>query len=228
MKDIFLLDMDETLLDFKRTERENFFATLQKFGVKADERIFERFHEINDGLWKALERGETTREKLVVTRFEILFAEINVTGVDIAALSAAFFANYTEICHPFAGAAEFVKTLSERGRVYIVTNGAGFIQKRHIADAGFAPYLRGAFISEEIGFNKPDLRFAQAVEAGVEGYARERAVWIGDSLTSDCACAKNAGIDFILYAPHGAPKGYCGAVAKNYSEVLAILGHLNT
>ena len=61
MKDIFLVDADETLLDFCRAEREALAFTLRMHGVSADERLYSRYHAINDELWKALERGERKR-----------------------------------------------------------------------------------------------------------------------------------------------------------------------
>lgn len=200
MKNIFLLDMDDTLLDFKRAERENFMKTMQSFGICADERMYSRFHEINDSLWKALERGEIERERLKVRRFELLFEEFGLNG-DIPAVAYAYWSYFPSVCFPFEGALEFLKALKSRGRVYIVTNGGRMIQSRHIELAGFAPFLDGIFISEEIGANKPSLKFADYVEAHIEGYRRENAVWIGDSLTSDGQCAKARGIDFLFFSP---------------------------
>lgn len=225
MKDIFLLDLDETLLDFSKTERENLICSLQQFSFPADDRAVARFHKINDGLWKALERGEIERERLKTVRFEMLFRELGVPCTEERAreVSAFYFQNFQNICHPFEGALAFLKTLSERGKVYIVTNGAAVIQYRHVADAGFAPYLSGMFISNEIGFDKPDVRFARYAEAHIEGYERNRAVWLGDSLTSDIACARVAGIDGVLFAPHGAPEGYDGVSVRNYREFLELI-----
>ena len=51
MKNIFLLDNDETIMDFKRSERETLKSTLEAFGVPAGESALALFHEINDGLW---------------------------------------------------------------------------------------------------------------------------------------------------------------------------------
>ena len=225
MKNLFLLDMDETLLDFRRTERENFFATFSDFGIPVSDEVFARFHEINDGLWNALERGEVARGEILTKRFELLFEEYRIAA-PVETVAQAFFRNYEHICHPYDGAAEFLRTLSSRGKVWIVTNGAAVIQKRHIADAGFAPYLSGVFISEEVGYNKPDVRFARCVEAGIADYKRENAVWLGDSLTSDCTCAERAGIDFVLYAPAGAPEGYAGDAARDYAEALRLFDRM--
>ncbi len=225
MKDIFLIDLDDTLLDFPRAERQNFTETLASVGVKANAELYGRFHLINDALWRALERGETTREKLKIRRFELLFSEFGL-GADAGAAGTFYYANFENICYPYAGAAEFLEELSQRGRVFLVTNGGARIQHSHVKLAGFGKYLSGMFISEEIGFDKPMPEFARHVEANIEGYDRARAVWIGDSLTSDMVCAKSVGIDFILYLPRPSSALYEGRKAASYGEVLKLLDEM--
>ncbi len=225
MKDLFLLDMDDTLLDFPRAEAANVFHTLAQFGIEADGGMIARFHRINDDLWKALERGETTREKLKEQRFAALFCEYAVSA-DVPAVARAYCANFPEVCFPFEGSAEFLKELSRRGRVYLCTNGGTEIQKRHIALAGFTPYLSGAFISEEIGAVKPSRAYADCVAAYIAGYEPSRAVYLGDSVTSDRKCAEEMGVDFVLFAPRGIPAGYAGNAAETYAEALRIIGSL--
>lgn len=222
MKDIFLLDLDDTLLDFQRAEKLNFMQTLEAFSVKASEDMYARFHAINDGLWKALERGETTRERLKEQRFAYLFAEYGLER-DVPAVAKWYYENFANICIPFAGANDFLKELSARGRVYIVTNGGTLVQKAHLRDSGFLPYITDVFISEEIGCNKPTREYAIHVEEHIENYERSRAVWIGDSLTSDMVCAKTVGIDFILYLHGTMSANYVGYVAHDFNEVLSIL-----
>ncbi len=219
MKDIFLLDLDDTLVDFPRAEERNFFETLSAVGVQASGELYGRFHLINDALWRALERGEMTREILKVRRFELLFREFGIEA-DAQRASDFYYRNFEGICYPFDGAAEFLRELSARGRVYLVTNGGARIQHSHVRLAGFGGYLSGMFISEEIGCEKPERAFAEFVETHIEGYERERAVWIGDSLTSDMLCAKTVGIDFILYFPRPMPKPYDGLKVRSYLEIL--------
>lgn len=222
MKDIFLLDMDDTLLDFGHAEEVNFLKTLRQFGISADRSTYLRFHEINAALWRALERGEITRERLKVRRFAELFDECGIT-VDAGAAAQAYWENFPFVCFPFEGSQDFLKRLKERGRVYIVTNGGAVIQKQHILDAGFTPYLDGVFISEEVGHDKPSKEYADHVRANIPDFELSRAVWVGDSLTSDRACAKAMGVDFILFAPHGKPEGYEDLCAENYEEIEYIL-----
>lgn len=222
-KDIFLIDMDDTLYDFVRTEQINFISTLARFGVEADLNAWQRFHEINQNLWREFEQGKITKDKIKLGRFERLFEEYGFSA-DVAVVAKAYVKNFEEICIPFDGAENFLKTLKLYGRIYFVTNGNTEIQKRHIQDAGFLPLIDGAFISDEIGFAKPSAEFNDHVAAHISGFERQRAVWIGDSLSSDMQCAKLADIDFILFAPHGAPEGYEGISAKNYGEILELLG----
>ena len=225
MKDIFLLDMDDTLFDFRRTEEINFKETLEKFGICADKPAFERFREINIGLWQEFERGETTKEQIKIRRFAELFKEFGYTA-DIERVAKSYVKNFEEICIPFDGAENFLKELARVGKVYIVTNGNTEIQIRHLTDAGFLPFIDKAFISDEIGCAKPSSEFAGHLKANIQGFDCGRAVWIGDSLTSDRECAEVAGVDFILFAPRGVPNGYNGPVAKNFAEVLKILNTL--
>lgn len=220
MKDIFLLDLDDTLVDFPRAEHENFFRTLRRCGVPCDETLYARFHAINDALWKAHERGEITRERLVVKRFEDLFSLMDVGGAERAA--AEYMDGFADICFPFDGAAGFLRILSGRGRAYLVTNGSARVQRAHVRLAGFEESLSGMFISEELGFHKPMPEFAAHVEGAVEGYVRERAVWIGDSLTSDMLCAKSVGIDFIRFDPSAVTP--LSPASAQYASILSSLG----
>ena len=55
-----LLDADDTIFDFKASERSAFCRTAEHFGFSPE--LYPHYHRINDGLWKALERKEITKE----------------------------------------------------------------------------------------------------------------------------------------------------------------------
>lgn len=222
MKDIFLLDLDETLLDFPKAEQANFCHTMHAFSLSPSADDYARFHAINEGLWKALERGEITLPRLKEKRFELLFEERGFAG-DTVEIARAYTENFLLFCFPYEGAVEFTATLSRMGRVYLVTNGSPEIQHRHVHDAGLSPYFDGLFISGEVGASKPSKAFASAVEGGIPSFCRERTVWIGDSLTSDGQCAKLLGVDFILF---GEKRDFGGMQASTYDEALACIRHL--
>ncbi len=219
MKNIFLVDADETLLDFPYEERLGLLLAFEKNAVPFREEYYTAFHRINDLLWKALERQEITRERLVIKRFEILFEQFGIS-LDATAFCEDYFVTLRHGGRLYEGAEQFLAELCTRGEVYIVTNGSANVQHGRLMRSGIMKYAKGAFISEEVGVYKPSPDYAKFVEEHIEGYERARAVWIGDSLTSDCACARSRGIDFILYAPKGKPLGYDGAWAENYLDAL--------
>ena len=225
MKDIFLLDIDETLFDFPREEREALWRTLKKRGIEPTGEMLARYHAINESYWKKLERGEITRARLVVERFEVFLREYGRADSP-EEFSREYFSELASGGCFYPGAEAFVKVLKGRGRIFLVTNGATFTQTHRIAASGLGKYADGVFISETIGINKPSEAYAAFVEAHIEGYERSRAVWVGDSLTSDAPCAASRGIDFILYRPSGVPEGYKGLCAQSYDEVLALIDRM--
>ncbi len=92
MKDIFLLDADETLLDFRRAERESLTAVLSERGISVSEELIARYHAINDLLWKKLEKHEITRPRLLTERFELLFSEYGIS-LSVREVADKFFRN---------------------------------------------------------------------------------------------------------------------------------------
>ena len=224
MKDIYLLDADDTLLDFKRGEREKLCEVLKEYGVEVNEAVVSRFHQINVALWQKLERGEIERQELVVERFRRLFEEINASAAP-EGVSKHYFSLMKQAAYFIDGAEEFLKAIKKSGRIYIVTNGSREVQRSRFALSGLNGYADGVFISEEVGVDKPSSLYAEFVEAHIPDYDRARAVWIGDSLSSDYLCAKSKGIAFILFGGNK-PEGYGGLFARNYGEILEILKNI--
>ena len=78
MKYKFLFfDADDTLFDFRRSEREAFMLTLEDFEVRYDkERCFKIYRDINNSLWLEFENGNVTQKELRIERFKRLFEKI--------------------------------------------------------------------------------------------------------------------------------------------------------
>ena len=83
-----LFDLDETLLDFKRSESRALSNMLRHIGVEPTEKVISRYSEINKSRWKLLEQGLLTRQQVKESRYEILFAEL---GVDYSAAEATAY-----------------------------------------------------------------------------------------------------------------------------------------
>ncbi len=198
-----LMDADETLLDFCRSEGFALSDTLAKYGITMTPAIQHAYHEINRSLWQQLERGEILRERLKVQRFEELFDRIGADGIDAAAFNEQYMTTLGTRGFMLDGALELVQTLSQRYRICIITNGSASVQHTRLADSGMLPYVNGVFISQEIGADKPSPVFFNAVLDALGNPDKRELLIIGDSLTSDIRGGCLSGIDTCWYAPHG-------------------------
>ena len=100
-------------------------------------------------------------------------------------------------------ATRFPSLKNSEHKLYVVSNGNLDVQNRRLRDSGFGDYFEQIFISEKMGVKKPDKEFFDVVERSIEGFVPERAVVIGDSLTSDIKGANNAGLDSVWFNPNG-------------------------
>ena len=193
MIEILLLDLDDTILDFHKAERIAIAKTFREFGIDPTEEVLARYHVINKSCWERLETGEWTRDQVLVRRFEILFAEYDV-NCDGTLVARSYEANLS-IGHYFLpGAEEAVKRLREKYRLFLVSNGTACVQHGRLTSAGLYPMFEKVFVSQEVGYNKPAIEYFDRVFAAIPGFDREKAIIVGDSLTSDILGGIRAGI----------------------------------
>ncbi len=193
-----LLDADNTLFDFNRAEKTAFYAAFSALGLSADTQIYARYHEINDELWRRLERKEVTREHLKMLRFELLFNEIGIPSEPNAEkISRLFFVLLGQQRFLLDGAVDVCRALSEKYSLYIITNGSAIPQSSRFQGSGLEPYFRDVYISETIGVEKPSPAYFSYVMNAVGDSDPSHYLVIGDSLTSDIDGAIAAGMDRV-------------------------------
>lgn len=200
MFDILFLDLDDTILDFKKAERIAISATIRDFGVEPTEEVLGRYHVINKGQWEMLERGEKTRAQILVDRFAILFEELGV-DVDAEKCARRYEHNLSQGHWFLPGAEEAVKRLHKRFRLFLASNGTASVQHGRMTSAGLYPWFEKVFVSQEIGFNKPSVDYFNACFAQIPDFDRSRCIMVGDSLSSDILGGINAGIATCWVAP---------------------------
>ena len=196
-----LLDLDDTIFDFHLAEKIALTKTLISLGIDASDRVVSRYSEINASLWRKLERGEMEREEVLVSRFAILFSELNLERD--ALLARKQYENNLSIGHYFIdGAEKLLLTLFGKYSLYLASNGTAAVQIPRIESGDIEKYFDGVYISELVGFNKPDSRFFERIFAGIENFSKEETIIVGDSLSSDILGGKNAGIKTCLFNPN--------------------------
>ena len=197
-----LIDLDDTLLDFRAGEKAALTRTLKHFGIEPTEQVLLRYSQINDDQWKLLERGEITREQVKFRRYALLFEEFGIECEPMAAND-----HYMEELskgHLFIDGAEaLLEALFGKYRLYLASNGTAWVQERRLKSANLYRYFEEVFISQNLGYDKPDLRFFEAAFQKIKDFKRAETVMVGDSLTSDIKGGKNAGLRTLWFNPKG-------------------------
>ena len=110
-----LLDLDETLFDFSKSEKFAIDKLMEKYNIPVTEENRRLYSKINDEKWKKLERGELTRPQLFRERFDDFFKKTGVTAdTDEANLSYMQFLSQASFI--LDGALETCKKLSGRNK----------------------------------------------------------------------------------------------------------------
>lgn len=204
MMEFLFLDLDDTILDFHRAERIALSKTLACFGVEPEEAVLERYHIINRQHWEALERGELTREEVLEGRFRVLFEQLG-RPVEARAVTRAYEKNLGQGHYFLPGAQEAVEHLSKKYRLFLASNGTASVQHSRLTSAGLYPYFEQVFISQEMGCNKPSREYFERCFAKIPGFDPQRAMMVGDSLTSDILGGIRAEIKTCWVNPNHTP-----------------------
>ena len=170
------------------------------------EAMIRAYSEINDAMWKRLERGEISKAALREARF---FEFCRTFGIetDVPRMANAYVTFLSQKTHLIDGAFEMCEALAEKYSLYIVTNGIKTVQRKRFAASRLAPLFSDVFISEELGFEKPHRGFFDAVAARIPDFSPSTALIVGDSLSSDIRGGRAAGIDTCWYNPRGTKDG---------------------
>ncbi|MCI8441344.1 MAG: noncanonical pyrimidine nucleotidase, YjjG family [Provencibacterium sp.] len=195
-----LLDADGTLFDFHTAQRQALENTLRAYSLPFSEQTLKIYESINEGLWRRLERGEITKKQLLSSRFRLFFERLGVSA-DGGRFNEDYLSALAEGVFLLPGALELCRRLHEHRRLYLATNGVEYVQKKRLRLSALAPYIDGIFISEQLGYAKPDARFFDEAFARLGNPDRKGAILLGDSLSSDMLGAFQAGIAGCWYCP---------------------------
>ncbi len=201
--DTILWDVDQTLLDFKKSEDYAIRYCFRKFGKEASDEAVAIYSRINEGFWKRIEKGEINRKDALVQRFEQLFQQIGEQDMDAGAFQKEYAEALGSVYYYLDDSYELVKNLRGKYRQYLVTNGVTLTQMKKLRLSGFDQLADGIFVSEQIGIPKPHKDFFEKCFSMIPGFCKETAVIVGDSLSSDMRGGNNAGIATCWYNPAG-------------------------
>jgi len=173
-----LFDLDNTLIDRQLAAR-----ALMLHIVKDDfnaTKSMEEIEAIVDQLMEWDDEGSTPKD-IVFSQYLLHYPQPCRTWEDYNTMWWKHLGEYTT---PYPQAIEVLKTLKQKYKLGMITNGVGMTQRIKIAKLGCEPYMDLILVSGEEGIRKPDTRIFQKALDLLHVTAEETA-FVGDSLKFD-------------------------------------------
>ena len=199
-----LIDLDDTLWDFRRNSKIAMQEIYNDYELNQYYDSFESFYDVymakNHQLWEQYAKGEITKDFLSLERFLYPLRIVGNENVELAKkLGEDFLYRTTMQTNLVDGAIEMLEYLKVKGHTLsIISNGFVEVQYTKLRRSGLLPYFTNVFLSEEVGYQKPDIRFFQIVLEKLNVSPAECLV-IGDNLQTDIQGAQNANIRAVFY-----------------------------
>ncbi|MBU5483938.1 YjjG family noncanonical pyrimidine nucleotidase [Clostridium sp. MSJ-11] len=193
--EIILFDADETLFDFKKSERDALKNAMLEFNIEYDEdHHLKVYKEINTAIWKEFEDGLITQEKLKVERFKRLLDKLNADFNEVE-FAKSYMKHLSFASFLYADSIELIESLHKNYRLSIITNGLKDVQNNRIRKSTIAKYFEDIVISEEVQVSKPNPKIFELALNNMKYTEKSKVLMVGDSLTSDIKGGINFGID---------------------------------
>lgn len=193
-----LFDIDDTLIDFKVDQKIAFMKAMNEIGKICTEEMYEDYNDINLGLWEELNKGNISLEELFVKRFKIFFDKYKIKQNE-EEFNNILTKMFQETGTPIKGVVETLDKISNVYELVVVSNGPKDQQYHRLKNANFLKYFSKIFISEEMGYNKPDKKYFDIVFNNIKNKEKSQILIVGDSISSDIIGGKKVGIDTCWY-----------------------------
>ena len=156
------------------------------------ENFIEVYKAINHELWHLYGLKETTKEELRYQRFYKAFMHFKYDNLQLAHLWADDYLKISPYkTHLIDGAMDVLLHLKDKYQLHIITNGFKEVQHIKLDYSNLKSFFNHIIISEEHGFNKPDLKIFNVALQLTEAQTHE-CVMIGDNYEADIIGALNA------------------------------------
>lgn len=200
MKDYkyILFDCDDTVLDFLASEKKALVSLFNEYGIKPTKKAIDDYIEINERYWKLYEAKVMSRDEILIKRFEEFFSKFNLSS-DYKEVNEKYLTLLTKNVEVVDGISEVLDKLKDKYELYIITNGVKWTQEERLRQTEVRKYFKDFFISEAIGYQKPDKEFFKFVIEKIGDSDLSHYLVVGDSISSDILGGINAGIDTLWF-----------------------------
>ena len=198
-------DLDNTLWDFDKSSILAFdkiyeIFNLINYGIPNAKDFHKTYFDHNNRLWEQYRQGKIDKEFLKTERFRL---PLNDYGIVNEKLAIDLGESYTDLAARLVALVpntmETLTYLKEKNyKIHLITNGFLEVQSIKMKASGLDTMIDSSFVSEVVGFKKPDHRiFHHAINE--VGGSIENSVMIGDDLSVDIIPAKEIGMTHIYF-----------------------------
>ena len=117
----------DTLIDFTACEKAALQRAFDQKQIELTKEVYDRYQEINHGLWRAFERGEVTKDTVLMTRFGKLFDALGIEE-DGEAFETVYQNLLGQEHVLYEDTIEVLDELKNRYDIYYLTNGVAATQ----------------------------------------------------------------------------------------------------
>lgn len=218
-----LIDIDDTIFDFEKCSKISFLKTLEKFNLKFKEEDFSYFNKVNDILWTKQKLGEINIKEVFIKRDYLMVKYFNL-DIEKGLFNDLFVKFLYDEIEMVDGIEDLLLYLSDKYKIFTSSNGIYKMQENRLKKSNLDKYFDKIFVSDKIGFEKPDKKFFQKI-MDLTKFSNDDLIMIGDSIKSDIIGAKNSKIKSIYFNKEDkkiTDKNFTYQV-KNLSEIKKIL-----
>lgn len=196
-KAIFI-DIDDTLLDYVPCCREAYDTAMPDHPEH-----FQLFFDIAGRLFSEAKHGKHTIAEVMELYPKEFMASIGYPQEFVEPFTRAFRAAWGKTHTLVPEAKEMLDALKSKGyRLFAASNSFAHLQRSRLEQAGILHYFEDTYISMDIGYDKPDVRFFEEALRR-SGLQPSEVLMIGDSMTTDILGAQAAGIDALFFDRRG-------------------------
>ena len=212
------IDIDDTLLDYIPCCREAFELALPEHPE-----YFDLFFEISGRLFSEAKHGLHTIAEVMELYPKEFIATIGYPPEAVDPFKHAFRAAWGKTHTLVPGAKEMLENLQAKGyRLFAASNSFGHLQRSRLERAGILKYFEDTYISMDIGYDKPDVRYFEEALRRC-GLQPNEVLMIGDSLTTDILGAQAVGMDTIFVDRRREGLAVSGLVVRELNEIADLI-----
>ena len=224
---VLLWDLDGTIIDSHKAVANSLLYCFKCLGIenKYNQEMVDDFYKINSNFWGNLGIKYKTIDEILKLRFIEFFGKHNI-NVDPIEASKYYEEESSKTLFPFDNVIEILNDLKHKYKMYATTNGKAYVQRNKLKTAGIINIFDAIFISENVGYNKPDVKYFEKIFEFIGDYKKDEILMIGDTLNSDIAGANNAGIKCCYYNIKNEPidsKYKIDYIITNHNELYKFL-----